>query len=401
MSAAVISTARPVVRLLPGRDKRARLGHPWIYSNEVAMDAATKALPPGTVVDVVGGDGRGIATAFFNPKSLIAARVLARETGTAIDTGFLVARLRRALALRDALFEAPFYRLIHAEGDSLPGLIVDRFGDVVVAQMNSAGMDRLTPVLVEALIATLKPRAIVARNDSPVRELEGLAKENTLLAGTLEGPAEVAENGVRYLADPMGGQKTGWFFDQRDNHAFMASLARGRTVLDLYTYAGGFALQCAAREAAHVTAVDRSEGSLSLAARAAELNGLSDRVTFTRAEVFGELERLAERREHFGVVIADPPPFVRSKSDLAAGAKGYRKMARLSAALVEPGGFLFAASCSHNIDAARFHEEIARGVQAADRSGRVIRTSGAAPDHPVHPELPESAYLKALVLQLD
>jgi 23S rRNA (cytosine1962-C5)-methyltransferase len=262
-------------------------------------------------------------------------------------------------------------------------------------------MDRLAQALVEALTATLKPRAIVARNDSPVRELEGLAKESTLLAGTLEGPVEVAENGVRYLADPMGGQKTGWFFDQRDNRAFMASLARGRTVLDLYTYAGGFALQCAAREAAHVTAVDRSEASLSLAARAAEINGLSDRISFIRAEAFGEMERLAERRERFGIVIADPPPFVRSKSDLAAGAKGYRKMARLAAALVEPGGFLFAASCSHNIDAARFHEEIARGVQAADRAGRVIRSAGAAPDHPVHPELPESAYLKALVFQLD
>jgi len=392
---------RPVVRLLPGRDKRVRLGHPWIYSNEVAMDAATKALAPGTLVDVVGDDGRGIATGFFNPKSLIAARVLARETGVAIDAGFLAAQLRRALALRDALFTVPFYRLVHAEGDNLPGLIVDRFGDVVVMQMNSAGMDRLAPALVDALTATLRPRAIVARNDSPVRELEGLAKESTPLAGTLEGPVEVVENGVRYLADPTSGQKTGWFFDQRDNRAFMASLAEGRTVLDLYTYAGGFALQCAARNAMHVTAVDRSEGSLSLAARAAELNGLSDRVSFTRAEAFGEMERLAERRERFGIVIADPPPFVRSKSDLAAGAKGYRKMARLSAALVEPGGFLFAASCSHNIDAARFHEEIARGVQAADRTGRVIRSAGAAPDHPVHPELPESAYLKALVLQLD
>lgn len=392
---------RRTIRLLPGRDKRARLGHPWIYSNEVTMDAGAKALPPGSVVDVVGADGRGIATAFFNPRSLIAARVLARETGAAIDAAFLTRRLRRALALREALFDAPFYRLIHAEGDALPGLIVDRYGDVVVAQANSAGMDRLTPALIEALMAVLSPRAILARNDSPVRELEGLAKENKILCGSLEGPIEVLENGVRYLCDPLGGQKTGWFFDQRDNHAFMAALAGGRTVLDLYTYAGGFALQCAARGAAHVTAVDRSEGSLALAAKAAELNGLTDRVTFVRAEVFGELERLAGQRQRFGIVVADPPPFVRSKADLAAGAKGYRKMARLAAALVEPGGFLFTASCSHNIDAARFHEEIARGIQAADRTGRVIRAAGAAPDHPVHPELPESAYLKALVLQLD
>jgi 23S rRNA (cytosine1962-C5)-methyltransferase len=392
---------RRAIRLLAGRDKRARLGHPWIYSNEVAMDAGAKALPPGSVVDLIGADGRGVATAFFNPRSLIAARVLARQTGVAVDAAFLAARLRRALALREALFDVPFYRLIHAEGDGLPGLIVDRYGDVIVAQANSAGMDRLTPALVAALMEVLTPRAIVARNDSPVRDLEGLLKENNLLSGKLEGPVEVLENGVRYLCDPLAGQKTGWFFDQRDNHAFMGVLSKGRAVLDLYTYAGGFALQCAARGATRVVAVDRSEGSLALAAKAAELNGLSDRVAFTRAEVFGELERLAERRERFGVVIADPPPFVRSKADLAAGAKGYRKMARLAAALVEPGGFLFAASCSHNIDAARFHEEVARGIQAADRSGRVIRAAGAAPDHPVHPELPESAYLKALVLQLD
>jgi 23S rRNA (cytosine1962-C5)-methyltransferase len=392
---------RRTVRLLPGRDKRARLGHPWIYSNEVQMDAGAKALPPGAIVDVVGADGRGIATAFFNPKSLIAARVLARQTGITIDAAFLATCLHRALALREALFDAPYYRLIHAEGDGLPGLIVDRYGDVVVVQANAAGMDLLLPALVEALREVLNPRVVVARNDSPVRELEGLSKENSILFGNLDGPVEVLENGVRYFCDPLGGQKTGWFFDQRDNHAFMASLARGRTVLDLYTYAGGFALACAARGATHVTAVDRSEASLALAAQAAERNGLADRVRFVRAEVFAELGRLAERTERFGIVVADPPPFVRSKSDLATGAKGYRKMARLAASLVEPGGFLFAASCSHNIDPARFHEEIARGVQATDRTGRVIRTAGAAPDHPVHPELPESAYLKALVLQLD
>jgi 23S rRNA (cytosine1962-C5)-methyltransferase len=392
---------RRTVRLLPGRDKRARLGHPWIYSNEVQMDAGAKALPPGSVVDVVGADGRGIATAFFNPRSLIAARVLAPKTGIVVDAAFLAGRLRRALALREALFDAPYYRLIHAEGDGLPGLIVDRYGDVIVVQANTAGMDLLLPALVDALREFLSPRAIVARNDSPVRNLEGLSKENSLLFGKIKGPVEVLENGVRYLCDPLGGQKTGWFFDQRDNHAFIAGLAHGRTVLDLYTYAGGFALACAARGAAQVTGVDRSEGSLALAAQAAERNGLADRVRFVRAEVFAELERLAEHKERFGVVVADPPPFVRSKADLAAGAKGYRKMARLAAALVEPGGFLFAASCSHNIDPARFHEEIARGVQAADRSGRVIRVAGAAPDHPEHPELPESAYLKALVLQLD
>ncbi|MGE5540181.1 MAG: class I SAM-dependent rRNA methyltransferase [Gemmatimonas sp.] len=394
------STHRPTVRLASG-DKRARLGHPWVYSNEVAMDPATKALRPGTIVDVVGADGRGIATAFFNPKSLIAVRVLAPRTGVPIDRGFVAARIDRALALRETLFVVPHYRLVHAEADGLPGLIVDRFGDVFVVQANTAGAEGLMPMLLDVLAERFAPRAVVGRNDSPVRELEGLPRDTSVLAGTLDGPIELIENGVRYLADPTGGQKTGWFFDQRDNRAFMASLAKGRRVIDFYTYAGGFALACAKAGAEHVTAVDRSEGSLAIAAKAAELNGLAERVTFTRAEVFGEMERLAEARQRFGVVIADPPPFVRSRADLATGAKGYRKMARLAASLVEPGGFLLCASCSHNIEPARFHEEIARGIHSADRSGRIIRSAGAGPDHPVHPELPESAYLKALVLQLD
>jgi len=391
---------RRTVRLASGRDKRARLGHPWIYSNEIAMDPATKALKPGTVVDVVAADGRPVATAFFNPKSLIALRVLAPRTGVAVDRGFVAARIDRALRLREALFDVPHYRLAHAEADGLPGLIIDRFGDVLVVQANTAGAEGLMPMLLDVLAERFHPRAVVGRNDSPVRELEGLGRDTSVLAGSLDGPIELIENGVRYLADPTGGQKTGWFFDQRDNRAFMASLARGRSVIDFYTYSGGFALACAKAGAAQVTAVDRSEGSLALAAQAAELNALSN-VTFTRSEVFAEMERLAESRTRFGVVIADPPPFVRSRADLATGAKGYRKMARLAAALVEPGGFLLCASCSHNIEPARFHEEIARGIHSADRSGRIIRSAGAGPDHPVHPELPESAYLKALVLQLD
>jgi 23S rRNA (cytosine1962-C5)-methyltransferase len=366
----------------------------------MAMDPATKAIKPGSVVDVVGADGRPVATAFFSPKSLIALRVLAPRTGVSIDRGFLAARIERALRLRETLFDVPHYRLVHAEADGLPGLIIDRFGDVLVVQANTAGADGLMPVLLDVLAERFAPRAVIGRNDSPVRELEGLARDTGVLAGALDGPIELIENGVRYLADPTGGQKTGWFFDQRDNRAFMASLAKGRSVIDFYTYSGGFALACAKAGASNVTAVDRSEGSLTLAAQAAELNGLAN-VTFTRAEVFAEMERLAEGKNRFGVVIADPPPFVRSRADLATGAKGYRKMARLAAALVEPGGFLLCASCSHNIEPARFHEEIARGIQSADCGGRIIRSAGAGPDHPVHPELPESAYLKALVLQLD
>jgi 23S rRNA (cytosine1962-C5)-methyltransferase len=372
-----------------------------VYSNEVAMDAAAKALTPGEVVGLEAADGRAVGAAFFNPHSLIAARLLSGRPDLSIDRAFLASRLARALSLREILFDRPFYRLVHAESDSLPGLIVDRLGDVLVCQMNSAGMDRLTEEIVAALQDAVAPRAIVLRNDSPVRALEGLDQHQRVASGAIEGPVEIEENGIRFLVDPLAGQKTGWFFDQRDNRAFVARLARARTVLDVYTYLGGFAIQAAVAGAARVVAVDRSEPALALAGRSAELNGVAGVCEFRRAEAFAELARLAEAKERFGIVICDPPAFVKSKKDLATGAKGYRKLARLAAGLVEPGGFLFLASCSHHMEQARFAEEVHRGLGQAGRAGRVLRQAGAAPDHPVHPWLPESAYLKAEVIALD
>jgi 23S rRNA (cytosine1962-C5)-methyltransferase len=392
---------RPTIKLLPGRHKRARHGHPWVYSNEIAMDAAAKALAAGTLVTLEAADGEALGTAFFNPHSLVAARLLSPDPGAAIDAGFLGERLRRALALRALLYPEPYYRLVHAESDGLPGLIIDRYGDVLAVQANTAGMERLLPPLLEALDALLAPRAVALRNDSPVRALEGLDSYARIAKGSLDGPTELIENGCRFLADLSGGQKTGWFFDQRDNRAFMASLSRDRRVIDLYCYSGGFAIEAAAAGAREVLAIDRSEAALELAQRAAALNGVAGRCRFGRGQAFGEMERLAAAGERFEVVICDPPAFVKSRRDVATGAKGYRKMARLAATLAAPGGFVFLASCSHNMAAERFAEEVGRGIAQAGRGGRILRSAGAAPDHPVHPQLPESAYLKAEVLQLD
>ncbi len=365
------------------------------------MTAEAKALPPGTAVTVVDAGGERLGVATFNPHSLIALRLLTREPDMAIDAAFLVQRLQHALALREALWERPFYRLVHAEADGLPGLIIDRYGDVLAVQTNTAGMELLLPDLLQACDEVLKPQAVVLRNDSPVRNLEGLELYHRVAKGTLAGPVEVEENGARFLADLAEGQKTGWFYDQRDNRAFMARLARGRRTLDVYTYAGGFGVLAAVAGATEVMAIDRSEHSLGLASDAATLNGVAERCRFVRSEAFGEMERLAKDGQRFGVVVADPPAFVKSKKDLGAGAKGYRKMVRLAAALVEPGGFLFAASCSHHMPVELFLEEIRHGLGQAGRTGSVLRAAGAGPDHPVHPFLPESAYLKALVLRLD
>lgn len=394
-------SSRPRIYLLPGRDKRIGHGHPWAYSNEIRMDVEAKALPPGTIASLHRVDGKPLGVGSFNPHALIAFRVFDREAQRELDAAFIEAKLRRALDLRRRLFEEPFYRLIHAEADGIPGLVVDRFGTAVVVQANTAGADALTGAVLAALDAVLSPEVVVLRNDSPARATEGLARLVSLAKGHLDGPVEIRENGAVYVADLLAGQKTGWFFDQRDNRAFVARLARGGRMLDAYCHSGGFAVAAAAAGADGVLGLDSSEPALALASRAAEANGLAGRCRFRRAQVFEALEGLVAERERFPVVVADPPAFVKSRKDLATGLRGYRKMARLAASLVAPGGILFVASCSHNVEAAAFAAEVVRGLVAAGRSGRIIRAAGAAADHPVHPHLPESAYLKTLTLHLD
>jgi len=396
-----IPAERPTVTLLPGHQKRALHGHPWIFSNEIQMDAAAKALPPGILATLKTADGRALGVGTFNPHTLVAARLLDRDAQRVIDRAFFMKRLRRALAIRERLYAEPFYRIAHAEADGLPGVVLDRFGDVVVAQLNTAGMNRLEPELLAAIETVLAPRAVVLRNDSPARGLEGLPEEVRLASGSLGDPVELRENGARFEVDLLGGQKTGWFYDQRDNRHFMARLAKELRVLDVYCFGGGFAVAAAVAGATLVTGIDRSEPALVLATRSAALNGVADRCHFRRGEVFGELQTIASAGERFDIVISDPPAFVKSKKDLGPGLRGYRKLARLAAGLVASQGYLFLASCSHNVTPEDFWEAARRGLADAGRSARLLRSAGAAPDHPVHPHLPESAYLKALVLALD
>jgi 23S rRNA (cytosine1962-C5)-methyltransferase len=394
-------TPRPTLRLLAGRHRRALGGYPWIYSNEITMDAAAKALPAGTIVVVQAADGRMVGAGTFNPHTLIAVRLLTSDPAAGIGAEFLAGRLRAALHWRERLFDAPFYRLVHAEADGLGGLILDRFGDTAVVQITTAGMEQLRAPLLEAIDAVLAPRRVVLKCDPAARDTEGLESYVTVAKGALDGPIEGREGAIRFLADLSGGQKTGWFYDQRENRAAVAALARDARVLDAYCYAGGFALHAAVGGAREVVALDRSADALAIAERAASLNGVAERCTFRRVEVFEELERLVAAGERFDVTIVDPPAFAKSRKDVPMALKGYRKLARLGAALTAPGGFLFIASCSHNVDEAHFGEEVRRGIEKSGRAARILRRSGAAPDHPVHPALPESAYLKAELLALD
>jgi 23S rRNA (cytosine1962-C5)-methyltransferase len=385
----------------PGTDKRVAGGHPWAYSNEIEMNEAAKALPAGELVTLMRGDGRSLGAAMFNPHSLIAARMLSRDPTAEINQRFFEKRLQRALKLRERLVGIPYYRLIHAEADGLPGAVVDRFGDTVVIEVNSAGIDRLSEALAAAVDAVLKPATILIRGEGSARSMEGLQPMSRFAKGGLEGPIELQENGVKFLADPAGGQKTGWFYDQRDNRALMAKFAQGVSFLDCYSYTGGFGIQAAAAGATQVLAIDRSEGALDLLKRAAALNGVDAKVTVQRGEAFEALEQLIAEKKRFGVVSADPPAFVKSRKDLNVGSKAYRKLARLACQAVEPGGLLFIASCSHNMPAADFATQVARGIHEGGRSAKQLYATGAAPDHPVHPFLPESAYLKALILQVE
>ncbi len=389
----------PLIRLLPGHDRRLRAGHPWVYSNELALRPEHRAWTPGAPVRVEGDGGWRYGTFLFNPHSLIAARFVSRDPSAAVDAAFVAARLADAAALRARLGLGAHHRLVHAEADGLPGLIVDRYGDVAVVQANTAGMDRLLPEIVDGLLALRPWRGIVARNDSAVRAHEGLPQGVRMLHGNSAG-TEAMEGGVAFPVDPLGGQKTGFFHDQRPNRDLVAGLAAGASVLDVFCHTGAFGLRALAAGAASALLVDASAPALEAARRAAERNGLLDRAAFRRGDAFEVMEALAAEGRRFDIVVCDPPAFAKSRKDADSGLRAYERMARLAAPLVSPGGLLFCASCSHHAPLDRFAASLAAGLHRAQREARILHTGGAGPDHPVHPHLPESAYLKGQLMQL-
>jgi 23S rRNA (cytosine1962-C5)-methyltransferase len=393
------TSSRPLLRLNRGAGRRLRAGAPWVFSNEIEMRPEYRQLPPGGPVRLEGDDGIRFGTFMFNPHSLIAARLLDRDPAAIIDRAWLGGRLAAAVALRQKVCDTPYHRLVHAEADFLPGLIIDRYGDVAVVQANSAGMDRLLPELVAELVDLLPLRAIAARNDSVARRQESLPAVVSLLHGR-DPIAEVREGGVYFPIDPLAGQKTGWFFDQRANRDRVTALAAGARVLDVFCHTGAFGLRCVAAGAASVMLVDTSAPALEQAERAASRNGLLSRVCTTRGDAFEVMEAFGKAGERFDIVVCDPPAFARSRKDAEAGLRAYGRMARLAAPLVAPGGFLFVASCSHHAPLEAWAGQIAWGLHRARRTARILATTGAGPDHPVHPQLPETAYLKGQLLQL-
>ncbi len=393
---------RPVIRLKPkGPAQLVRFGAPWVFTDNLVMDRRSRALAPGTLVELQDDQRNPLALCGFNPNSKIGIRVLGRDMDAEINQAWFAEKLSRALVLRNDLFDAPFYRLIHAEGDGLPGVIIDRFGDVAVIQPNAAWADLLLAELAAALAEVTRVAHIYANTSGRARKLEGLEGESRWLLGGHDKPVPVPMNDATYLADITGGQKTGLFYDQRPNHAFAARLARGRDVLDVFSHVGGFGLAALAGGAKSALAVDASAGALALAEGGAAASGHAETFGTRRGDAFEIMTSLAEEGASYGLVVCDPPAFAPAKPALEAGLRAYERVARLGAGLVAPGGYLVLCSCSHAADLAKFRAACLRGLGKAGRSGRILHEGAAGPDHPVHPHLAESSYLKAIFLALE
>lgn len=392
----------PSVRLKPKANARAiRHGFPWVYDNELVTDRRTKGLEAGALAILEDDKRQPLGLVATNAGSRIFCRMLDRDVDAVIDQAWFAAKFARALAMRERLYETPFYRLIHAEADGLPGVVVDRFGDTAVVQPNAAWSEVLLEPMVAALVEVTGGGNVIKNGSGRARGLEGLEEDSGVLVGTApDAPVPVVMNGATYMADLTGGQKTGLFYDQRPNHGFAAQLCKDAKVLDVFSHVGGFSLAALAGGAVEATAVDGSAAALALAESGAEAAGVADRFTTRKGDAFDVLAALNGEGAKFDVVICDPPAFAPSKPALEKGLRAYERVARLAAPLVSEGGYLGLCSCSHAADVTRFRGASLRGIGRAGRQAQLIHTGYAGPDHPLMPQLAESGYLKSLFFRL-
>lgn len=389
----------PRLTLTVKSDALARLGsgHPWIYANELARPP--KTVEPGALVDVQTSRGAWIGRGYYNSRSVIAVRLLSREP-LEIDDAFFARAIARAQALRDRVVPGEeTYRAVFGEADGLPGLIVDRYGPVLVTQFLTAGMDRLTDAIVRALIERYRPAAIIGRNDAGSRKLEGLPVEKRLLHGDKPDRAVVAKNGLEFEVDVWEGQKTGLFLDQAANYRAIAPWCKGARVLDTFCYAGAWGLHALRHSAVSVLGLDASEKALATASANASRNGLGERVEYRRVDVFDELRALLAAGARYELIILDPPAFAKTRKDKAGALRGYKEINRLGMSLLAPGGVLVTCSCSHPIDPATFHEVLVEAARDAKRTFRLIARRTQGPDHPIVLGIPETEYLQCVILQ--
>ena len=391
----------PALMLKRNEDARLRAGHAWVFSNEVDVARTPlSAFAPGELAAIVDSGGKPIGIGYVNPNALICARLVARGLRHAVDRSLIVHRLNVALALREKLFDAPYYRLVYGESDGLPGLVLDRYGDVIVGQIATAGMEALKEEVTAAVKKALSPRALVWKNAGSLRSLESLPESVEVAFGELPAETIVEEGGVRFAIDPLHGQKTGWFYDQRTNRDQLAALSSGARVLDLFSYVGGWGLRAAAGGASEVVCVDASAAAVAHIEANVKRNGMSDRVRAMEGDVFDVLKQMRRDRERFDIVVVDPPAFVKRRKDLAEGRLAYRRVNEAAMQLLGKDGFLISCSCSFHFPRDMLLEALNQSARHLDRNMQVISQLQQAPDHPVHPAIPETDYLKGFIARV-
>lgn len=401
MATSVSPTEFAPLRLRKDEDRRLRAGHLWVYSNEVDVAATPlREFQPGQPVTIQASNGKFLGAGYINPNVLLCARLVSRDPDHPLGPSLLVHRLNVALSLRERLYAKPFYRLVYGEGDGLPGLIVDRYGDLCVAQITTAGMERLKDDILAALQKVVKPAAVLWRNDSPVRELEGLERAVADAAGVVPDAVEIEEDGLRFRVAPRTGQKTGWFYDQRDNRARLDRYVQGRRVLDVFSYTGAWGVRAAARGARDVLCVDSSAAALDQVAVNAALNGVGDRVQTRQGDAFVVLKALREARERFDVVIVDPPAFIKRRKDFKEGALAYRRLNEMAMQVLDRDGILVSCSCSQLLARETLAQTLLQGARHLDRNLVILEQGRQGPDHPVHPAIPETDYLKVILARV-
>lgn len=386
------------LHLRPGHDRRVRHGHPWVFSNEI--QPTDTAVPPGASVEVVTASGEYLGTGYYNPHSLIAVRLLSRQRECIDSVDFYRNRVHSALRLRHAIYgNAGAVRLVHGEGDHLPGLVVDRYDCVLAVQFLTLGIDCRRDLILQALNEVLEPAAIVGRHNVAVRDLENLPRGIEVLQGQLPERLEITENGLRFMVDILHGQKTGHFLDQKENHLALRDRVTGKQVLDLFCYSGSWAIHAARFGAANVLGIDISPTAVTLAQENARLNFQDGTCRFEQADAFDSLRNLRAEGRRFGGIILDPPAFIKNRKRLREGIKGYLTINRRAMELLEPDGVLFTCTCSHHMDRETFLETLRKAAFQAGREMRLLEIRGQAYDHPVLCSCPETEYLKCAVLQ--
>jgi len=390
----------PDLILKPKSDRRLRQGHLWIYSNEVDVNKSPlQSFTAGQQVDVLDAKGKPLGTAIVNPKQLICGRLVSRQAGQPLTQEGFIRRLKAALNSREMLFSEQCYRWVYGDSDGLPGLVIDRFGNVIVVQVSNAGMELLLDDLLAAINQLLPEINILLKNDGKMRASEGLDEYVKVAQGDVPKLVPLIENGVNFLAPVWDGQKTGWFYDHRLNRRRVQKLAQGKRVLDLFSYIGGWGVQAAAAGASEVICADASAQALELVHQQAELNQVADKVHTLKGDAFATMKQLHEDGERFDIVIIDPPAFIARRKDIKAGELAYQRANQLAMRLLKPEGILVSASCSMHLERSRLNVMLQEACRKNGRLGQILEQGGQGGDHPVHPAIPETEYLKCVILR--